>query len=373
MTPMKRFVRAVWRYIPGAAAVILLVWISQLLRKYWGLNVDPTLLIILTLIAASWYGGLGPGLVVAALFEGLLDYFAYPPKDMTRFAVVALNRGLLFFCLALFTSARRAAEHKLHEQQRELEKALGRERAARAEAEAANRVKDEFLATVSHELRTPLNAMVGWAALLTHREVDEATARRAAETIERNARVQANIVEDILDVTRIAAGGLRVTMRSLQLGPVIQDALETIRPLAKEKALTVEAELQNNVVIAGDADRLRQIGWNLFSNAVKFTPPGGRIDVTLRRTDGDAELKVRDTGIGIPADFMPHLFERFRQADPSMTREGTGLGLGLALVHHLVELHGGAVTAESEGKDRGATFVVKLPLATTLTKELRQS
>ena len=369
---MNRFGRAVLRYVPGTAAVILLVWTSVLLRRHLGLNIDPTLLIIITLIATAWYGGLGPGLLVAALFEGFLDYYAYPPKDPARFAIIALNRGLLFFCLVLFASARRRAEHKLRDQQKVLEQALAREQDARKDAEAANRVKDEFLATVSHELRTPLNAMVGWAALLTHRDVDEVTARRAAETIERNARAQARIVEDILDVTRIASGGLRVTMRSLQLAPLMQDALETIRPLAKEKALTVEAELQNNVVVAGDPDRLRQIAWNLLSNAVKFTPPGGRIDVTLHRTDRHAELKVRDTGVGLPAEFLPHLFERFRQADPSMTREGTGLGLGLALVSHLVELHGGKVTAESEGKDKGAIFTVALPLATTLTAELRQ-
>jgi signal transduction histidine kinase len=357
-----RLLKTVWRYIPGTAAVLVFVWGSVALRRYWGISLDPTVLIILTLIATAWYGGLGPGLLVAALFEGLLDYFAYPPKDPARFAVIAINRGLLFFSLVLFASSRRAAERRLREQQRVLEEALSRERDARQDAEAANRVKDEFLATVSHELRTPLNAMVGWAALLTRHPVDDATARRAAETIERNARAQANIVEDILDVSRIAAGGLRVTRRPLQLAPLIQDALESLRFSAKEKAIAIEAKLQNDVVVEGDADRLRQVAWNLVSNAIKFTPPGGQVDVELNRRETHAELAVRDTGSGIPADFMPHLFDRFRQGDSSVTREGSGLGLGLSIVKHLVELHDGTIEAGSEGKDKGAVFTVRLPL-----------
>jgi signal transduction histidine kinase len=358
-----RILRTLWRYGAGASAVVLLLWGSIAIRQFWGRTIDPTSLIILTLIATAWYGGLGPGLLVAALFEGMLDYSSYPPRDPVRFYMIAFNRALLFMSLVVFASSRRSAEKRLRKQQKVLEEALGRERDVRNEAEAANRVKDEFLATVSHELRTPLNAMVGWAALLTRHQADEATTRRAAETIERNARAQANIVEDILDVSRIAAGGLHITMRPVLLAPAIQDALESVRLSAKEKAIAIEARLQNDLVVLGDTDRLRQIAWNLLSNAIKFTPPGGQIDVELNRADDHAELQVRDSGIGISADFLPLLFERFQQADPSMTRERAGLGLGLAIVRHLVELQGGTVRAESGGKDKGAVFTVKLPLA----------
>ena len=272
------------------------------------------------------------------------------------------NRALLFVSIVIFASMRRTAEIRLRKKRKALEDALSAERQARQQAEAANRVKDEFLATVSHELRTPLNAMVGWAALLTRHQADEALTRRAASTIERNARAQANIVEDILDVSRIASGGIRITTRPIQITPLIQDALESLRLAAKEKAISVEANLENDIVILGDIDRVRQIAWNLLSNAIKFTPPGGRVDVTLRRDEGFAEMQVRDNGIGIPADFLPHLFQRFQQADPSMARERAGLGLGLAIVRHLVELHKGTVEVESGGKDKGTTFTVRLPV-----------
>ena len=359
---LRRILRTVWPYIPGTATVAALIWGSFVVRRYWNIQFDPTFLIIMLMIATAWYSGLGPGLVIAIGFEATLEYFASPPRDPARQIVIAFNRLLLFVGIVVFASARRTAEKRLKEQARTLAEALARESDARREAEAANRVKDEFLATVSHELRTPLNALVGWAALLARHQTDPETTRKAAETIARNARAQAHIVDDILDMSRIASGGLRIVARRIELAPVIEEALDQMRPAAKEKAIEIHAELQPAVLVDGDAERLRQVAWNLVANAIKFTLPGGRIDVRLYCDDTHAVLSVRDDGIGISGDFTPHVFEPFRQADPSVTREKAGLGLGLAIVRHMVELHGGTVQVESAGKDKGTTFTVRLPL-----------
>ena len=238
------------------------------------------------------------------------------------------------------------------------------EQAARTAAEAASRLKDEFLATISHELRTPLTAIVGWARLLRSGSLDESTRDRAVEIIERNAKAQAKLIEDILDVSRVITGKLHLNRHPLQLRNVIEAAVDALRPAAEakdirlEKALDAEADL-----VIGDPDRLQQVVWNLVSNAVKFTPPGGRIEILLHPTPSHVEITVRDTGEGIKPEFLPHLFERFRQADPSLTRTHGGLGLGLAIVRHLVELHGGTVRADSPGPAQGATFTVRLPVA----------
>lgn len=240
---------------------------------------------------------------------------------------------------------------------------LAREQAARVQAEAANRMKDEFLATLSHELRSPLNAMLGWTRLLNSRKFDEATTARAMETIERSARSQAQLVEDLLDVSRIIQGKLRLNVRSVELVSVIQAAIDTVRPAAEAKEIRLQTVLDPAAgPVAGDADRLQQIVWNLVSNAIKFTPKGGRVQVRLERVNSHVEITVTDTGQGINPAFVPYVFERFRQEDSSITRSYSGLGLGLAIVRHLVELHGGTVRAESQGEGQGATFTVKLPL-----------
>ncbi|MBI2217068.1 MAG: response regulator [Candidatus Rokubacteria bacterium] len=253
------------------------------------------------------------------------------------------------------------AERRRAESERE--QLLARERAARAEVEAANRAKDEFLAVLSHELRTPLQPILGWVKLLRQQPVDAATIRRGLETIERNARMQAQIVEDLLDVSRVIAGKLRLELRPVSLVPVIDAVLDAVRQPAASKAIAIETAFPGgNPIIYGDANRLQQIVWNLVSNAIAFTPEHGRVSVRVERSATDACVHVIDTGEGIPAHFLPHIFERFRQADSTSTRRHGGLGLGLAIVRHLVELHGGTVRADSPGEGLGATFTVTLPL-----------
>ncbi|HEY9748393.1 MAG TPA: response regulator [Allocoleopsis sp.] len=240
---------------------------------------------------------------------------------------------------------------------------LNREQQARAEAEAANRVKDEFLATLSHELRSPLNAMLGWTRLLNTRKFDAATTARAMETIERNARSQAQLVEDLLDVSRIIQGKLRLNVRPIELKSIIEAAIETAGPAAEAKEIRLQSVLDSTSgCVAGDSDRLQQVIWNLLSNAIKFTPKGGRVHVRLERVHSHIEVSVSDTGQGISPDFVPYVFDRFRQADSSITRSYSGLGLGLAIVRHLIELHGGTVEAYSPGPGEGSTFIIKLPL-----------
>ncbi len=261
-----------------------------------------------------------------------------------------------------------------------------REQVARQEAEAANRVKDEFLATLSHELRTPLNSMLGWTQLLRSRKFDEKTTARALETIERNAKLQAQLIEDILDVSRIIRGKLNLNICQVNLIPIVEAAIDTLRLAAVDKEIQLDFVMDSSLkerenlsttplIVSGDPSRLQQVVWNLLSNAIKFTPAGGRVEVELSvvrkellswnvktPTDSYAQIKVSDTGVGISADFLPYIFDRFRQADSTTTRRYGGLGLGLAIVRHLVELQGGTVFAQSEGEDQGATFIVNLPL-----------
>lgn len=261
------------------------------------------------------------------------------------------------FCKILrdFTEQKRGEDERAH--------LLKREQEARSAAEAANRMKDEFLATLSHELRSPLNAMLGWTRLLNTRKFDEATTARAMETIERSAKSQAQLVEDLLDVSRIIQGKLHLNVRPLELAWVIEAALETVRPAADAKEIQLQTLLDPTTgPVAGDSDRLQQVIWNLLANAIKFTPKGGQVQVLLEGVNSSVEITVADTGKGISPEFVPYVFDRFRQADSSTTRTYSGLGLGLAIVRHLVELHGGTVHAESQGEGQGATFKVRLPL-----------
>jgi PAS domain S-box-containing protein len=255
--------------------------------------------------------------------------------------------------------ARDIGATKRHE--RERAQLLARERAARTEAEAANRAKDDFLATLSHELRTPLSAMLGWVEIMRFRG-DPATIAQGLERIERNARVQVRLIEDLLDLSRIAAGKMRLETRPIDLGPVVLAAVETVRTAAEAKGVSLASHIGADAVVMGDPGRLQQVVWNLLSNAVKFTARGGLVEVTVERSTSLALIRVTDTGQGIKPEALPYVFERLRQADSSLTRFHGGLGLGLAIVRYLVELQGGTVSAESPGEGRGATFSVMLPL-----------
>jgi signal transduction histidine kinase/CheY-like chemotaxis protein len=246
----------------------------------------------------------------------------------------------------------------------ERELLLRSEQEARRNAEANSRLKDEFLATVSHELRTPLTAILGWAQLLRRGVPDQQVAAHALEVIERNGQAQLHLVEDLLDVSRIISGKLLLDVRPVDLAAVVRATLEAARPAAESKGIELRPALDAEAgAVAGDADRLQQIVWNLVNNAVKFTPPGGRVEVRLSRAAPGVEIAVSDTGIGIEPKFLPHVFDRFRQADSATTRTYGGLGLGLAIVRQLVELHGGEVSVQSAGAARGATFTVRLPPA----------
>jgi signal transduction histidine kinase len=242
-----------------------------------------------------------------------------------------------------------------------LRSSLLREQGARLEAEAAVRLKDEFLATVSHELRTPLSAILGWSAMLRTSKFDQSAIDRALETIERNARAQAQLVEDILDVSRIITGRLRLELRAVEPTTLIEAAVESIRPAAEAKSIRINLLLDYVGYLQCDPARLQQVMWNLLSNAVKFTPVGGCVTVSLRRDASRLLIIVSDTGEGVSAEVLPFIFDRFRQADGSTTRRHGGLGLGLSIVRHLVELHGGTVKAESPGVGQGTTFTVELP------------
>ncbi|HKZ74827.1 MAG TPA: response regulator, partial [Steroidobacteraceae bacterium] len=252
------------------------------------------------------------------------------------------------------------------------EVALAREQALRVQAEELSRLKDEFLATMSHELRTPLNAIFGWITLLRTRQLDDATRRRAIETIDRNARSQRRLIEDLLDVSRIVSGKVTLELGSLDMRRVVETAIETMQPAAQGKSIKIVPLLDTSVgTIRGDPARLQQVVCNLLSNAIKFTHAGGHVEVCLARRNGDAEITVRDDGQGIQPAFLPYVFDRFRQEDGSIGRRHGGLGLGLAIVRHLVELHGGTVSADSQGEGFGAAFTVRLPVRAHFSREAR--
>ena len=273
-------------------------------------------------------------------------------------SVLRDDRGKLVSVLSLVldVTARQRAED---------EKAalLVRERDARRHAEEADRLKDEFLATLSHELRTPLTSILGWASMIRNGEVEGSNAARAIETIERNARSQARLIDDLLDVSRIITGNLRLDLHPLNLAPIVEAALDALRPTADVKGIQLHTRfVPGDCLVRGDTNRLRQVIWNLLSNAIKFTQRGGSVNIELHCVDLTARLTVRDTGEGISSEFLPYVFDRFRQAEGSISRKQGGLGLGLAVVRHLVELHGGTISAESEGLGKGSSFTVDLPL-----------
>ena len=244
----------------------------------------------------------------------------------------------------------------------EIERLLKSEKELRQEAEQASRAKDDFLALLSHELRTPMTAMMGWTYLLKQKEVGSSEFNQALDVIERNMHLQAQIIEDLLDVSKIFTGRMRVDQRVVDLGALLRAAVDVVRPAAQAHSISIDLGPTAEVRVSGDPERLQQVCWNLLSNAMKFTPEGGKVLVRLKRSRSGVELTVTDTGAGIPAEYLPHVFDPFSQAEQAITREHRGLGLGLAIVRHIIELHGGSVSAHSEGPGCGSTFTVKLPL-----------
>jgi signal transduction histidine kinase/ActR/RegA family two-component response regulator len=268
------------------------------------------------------------------------------------FAGGMLIAVLLFSLVRVQTRAREQAEATA-ERLRESEGAL----------QKANTAKDEFLATLSHELRTPMTAIMGWSQMLGEEELDRETRAMAVDAISKSAAVQAQLIDDLLDVSRITVGKMKIEPEPIELGPVVEAAIETVRSAADAKGIAISSSIAPGVRVNGDARRLQQVVWNLLTNAIKFTPEGGRVGIDLHGGRGEAAvIEVRDSGHGIDPEFMPYIFERFRQADSSTTRPHMGLGLGLAIVRHLVELHGGTIAAESKGTGGGSTFRVRLPL-----------
>jgi PAS domain S-box-containing protein len=284
---------------------------------------------------------------------GIVDFFSpeiRKPDDELLKLVASIGGQIGQF------TERKRAEEKLAE-------LLDSERAARGEAERANRLKDEFLATLSHELRTPLNAVIGWSRMLQSGRLDQESATHALEVVERNAWAQKQIIEDILDVSRVITGKLQMNLTAVDLVATVDAALDAVRPAMEAKEINVETILDSSLrLVSGDPDRLQQVVWNVLSNAAKFTPAGGKVQIAVGQNNAHVEIEVKDTGPGIDPDFLPHVFERFRQADGTTTRTHGGLGLGLAIVRHLVELHGGTIAVENRIDGPGAIFTIRLPL-----------
>jgi signal transduction histidine kinase len=319
-----------------------------------------------------------PPLLVAISFseaDVLSDWYAQRRVSAIAYGALTLTLGLIVATLFHVLSARQRVEHKLAEMQRveaerlrtaneRLEAALEREQEARKVTEEASYLKDEFLMTVSHELRTPLTAIYGWARVLGTKQMPKEDQQRALSAIERNAHAQTRLIDDLLDVSRAISGKLRLEIRRVNVADVLNAAVETVNPAMTAKNIRFDAQFDPEApVVTGDPDRLQQVAWNLLSNAIKFTPEGGTVRLRLRRAGTYVEIEVIDSGDGIPTEFLPHVFERFRQADSGSRRRYGGLGLGLAIVRHIVELHGGTVTAESDGEGKGSTFRVLLPIA----------
>lgn len=296
------------------------------------------------------------GAVMGGLFFGHPDPGVFTERSERLVVGVAAQAAVAIDNARLYETAQRAAEER-----RQL---LDSERFARSQAERMSEMKDEFLATLSHELRTPLSAILGWSHVLRRGVPTRDDVQKGLEAIERNARVQTQLVEDLLDMSRITSGKVRLDIQPVQPVSFIEAAIETVRPAADAKGIRLEKMLDPLAgPISGDPNRLQQVIWNLLSNAIKFTPKDGKVQVLLERVSSHIEISVADTGIGIDPEFLKHVFDRFRQADPSTTREYGGLGLGLSIVKHLVELHGGTVHGRSQGDGQGATFVVHLPIA----------
>jgi signal transduction histidine kinase/ActR/RegA family two-component response regulator len=360
----ERVPRALRGYAVAVAAVGAAAMLTVALRPHIGGAVSP--LFFAAVVVASWSGGLRPGLVATVLSALVTEAVFFPP--VYRLDAGSLVRAFAFTVVALLTASlyarARDAQRRAEELAASREELLKQEQTARANAETAGRAKDEFLASLSHELRTPLNALVGWLWWLRKGELDEARQARALETIERNTQALAQLIEDLLDVSRIITGKLRLKTRVVFPAPLAHAAVEAIRPAATAKSIELLTTFDPEAgPVLADPDRLQQVMWNLLSNAIKFTPEKGRVTVSLARAGAALSLEIQDTGKGIAPALLPHIFERFRQSETALTTP-LGLGLGLSIVRHLVEVHGGRVAAASPGEGLGTTFTVTLPVYT---------
>ena len=359
-----QFVRKTVPYLAAVFSVAAALLLTGLLWPW--IEPHPTSLFLAAITVSAWYGGFQPSLLATVLATIAVDYFFIFPVHSLEVSIDNTVRAGVFVLVALLISWIDHARKKAIEERDQM---LVREQQARKAAETVNQTKDEFLAMVSHELRTPLNVISGWVSMLRSGKLNGEAAADALERVERNARLQQHLIEDLIDVSRIASGTMRVEPRPMEVSPVIEEGLRTVALAAKAKDIAIYAEYPDEaIIISGDPDRFQQVVWNLLSNAIKFTPPRGRISLSLERLGGDAILSVRDSGRGIRPDFLPYVFERFRQDVNELGQNHEGLGVGLSIVRHIVELHGGSIEAESAGKDQGATFRVCIPLA---TKELR--
>jgi signal transduction histidine kinase len=308
--------------------------------------------------------------VLGGLFFGHPEAGVFTERAERLVAALASQAAIAMDNAKLFQRLR-DRESELSELASEREQILESERVARSEAEHLSHMKDEFLATLSHELRTPLNAIQGWTTVLMQSPRSKEDAQ-ALKTIDRNVRAQTRIIDDLLDMSRIVSGKIHLEVQPLHLHDVIQAALDAVRQSAEAKKLRLHTLLDSNIgLVRGDPNRLQQVLWNLLSNAVKFTPTGGRVSIVLERVNSHVEIVVEDTGIGIRAEFLPFVFDRFRQADATLTRRHGGLGLGLSIVKTLVEMHGGSVRVKSPGENQGSTFIVALPVSHVRTEEPR--
>ena len=359
-----KFLEVVWRYGLSVASVGTALLLTLHLWRW--IEPQATPLFLAAIAVTAWRGGLWASLLATLLAVLAVDYFFSPPVGSFEASVENAASAFVFVMVALLISCIDAARKKALQEREEL---LASEKQARAEAETANHAKDQFLAMVTHELRAPLVVILGWTRMLKSGEgeqgnsLDSEARIRALEAIERNALVQRQLVEDLLDVSSITTGKFSVEMRPTDLVSVIETAVEAIAPSLAAKQIKLHAEYdQDASLINGDADRLRQVMWNLLTNAVKFTTAQGQVEVRLERAGHCARIVVHDTGAGISREFLPYVFDRFRQADEVLSVKHGGLGLGLAIVRHLVEAHSGTVHATSAGEGFGSTFTVELPL-----------
>jgi PAS domain S-box-containing protein len=324
-------------------------------KSYWIDNVvtDPNFPRAPVALREGLRGAFGFPILVGSEVWGVIEFFSQDIREADD-NLMRLASGI-GGQIGQFTQRKRAEAERAE--------LLERERAARADAEKANRLKDEFLATLSHELRTPLNAVIGWSRMLGSGRLDRENSKHALEVIERNAWAQKQIIEDILDVSRVITGKLQLNRSPVDLVAVVDAALDAVRPAMEAKEIKIETIIDASLrMISGDPDRLQQVVWNVLSNAAKFTPNGGSVEISVNQTETHVLIRVMDTGPGIDPDFLPHVFERFRQGDGSTTRTHGGLGLGLAIVRHLVELHGGTIAVENRKDDAGTIFTIRLPL-----------